>query len=112
MESTRQKKVSRLVQKELAIIFQKQAPVLLGNAIISVSIVRVSTDLRHANIFLSIFPAKNPEEALETIKKNCTMIRKNLAKTVRHQLRVVPELQFYLDDSSAYAEEIDRLLKK
>jgi len=112
MESTRQKKVSRLLQKELAIIFQKQAPTLLGNVIVSVSIVRISPDLGNANVFISIFPVKDPHDALEKIQKSCTMIRKNLAARVRNQLRIIPELQFYLDDSAAYAEEIDRLLKQ
>jgi ribosome-binding factor A len=112
MESTRQKKVSRLVQKELSVIFQQLTQEMLGNIMVSVTIVRISPDLSDANIFLSIFPADNPVEALKVVKSNTTMIRKKLGESVRNQLRIVPTLQFHLDDSAAYAEEIDRLLKK
>ena len=112
MESTRQKKVSRLVQKELSVIFQQLTQEILGNIMISVTIVRISPDLADANIFLSIFPVEAPVEALKVVKSNTTMIRKKLGESVRNQLRIVPTLQFHLDDSAAYAEEIDRLLKK
>ena len=112
MESTRQKKVSRLVQKELSVIFQQLTQEILGNIMVSVTIVRISPDLADANIFLSIFPVEAPVEALKVVKSNTTMIRKKLGESVRNQLRIVPTLQFHLDDSAAYAEEIDRLLKK
>jgi len=115
MESTRQKKVSRLVQKELSVIFQQLTQEILGNIMVSVTTVRVSPDLADANVFLSIFPVDNPVEALKVVKvvkSNTTMIRKKLGESVRNQLRIVPTLQFHLDDSAAYAEEIDRLLKK
>ena len=112
MESTRQKKVSRLVQKELSVIFQQLTQEILGNIMVSVTIVRISPDLADANIFLSIFPVEAPIEALKVVKSNTTMIRKKLGESVRNQLRIVPTLQFHLDDSAAYAEEIDRLLKK
>ena len=112
MESTRQKKVSRLVQKELSVIFQQYTQDILGNIMVSVTIVRVSADLADANIFLSIFPVADPSKALTIVKNNTNMIRKKLAESVRNQLRIVPALQFHLDDSAAYAEEINRLLKK
>ena len=112
MESTRQKKVSRLVQKELSVIFQQLTQEILGNIMVRVTIVRISPDLADANIFLSIFPVDNPAEALKVVKGSTTMIRKKLGESVRNQLRIVPTLQFHLDDSAAYAEEIDRLLKK
>ena len=112
MESTRQKKVSRLIQKELSVIFQQNTQEILGNIMVSLTIVRISPDLADANIFLSIFPVDDPEVALKVIKSNTVMIRKKLGESVRNQLRIVPTLQFHLDDSAAYAEEIDRLLKK
>ncbi|MBT3611800.1 MAG: 30S ribosome-binding factor RbfA [Flavobacteriales bacterium] len=112
MESTRQKKVSRLIQKELSVIFQQNTQEILENIMVSLTIVRISPDLADANIFLSIFPVDVPEAALKIIKNNTVMIRKKLGERVRHQLRIVPTLQFHLDDSAAYAEEIDRLLKK
>ena len=70
MESTRQKKVSRLLQKELSTILQKETPAFLGNVMVSVTIVRVSPDLANANIFLSIFPVDDPQEAMKLIKSN------------------------------------------
>ena len=112
MESTRQKKVSRLVQKELSVIFQQLPQEILGNIMVSVTIVRISPDLADANIFLSIFPVDDPIEALKVVKSSTIMIRKKLGESVRNQLRIVPTLQFHLDDSAAYAEEIDRLMNK
>ena len=112
MESTRQKKVSRLVQKELSVIFQKYTQEILGSIMVSVTIVRISPDLADANIFLSIFPVDDPSQALKIVKNNTTMIRRKLGESMRNQLRIVPALQFHLDDSAAYVEEIDRLLKK
>ena len=112
MESTRQKKVSRLVQKELSLIFQQYTQEILGKAMVSVTVVRISSDLADANVFLSIFPVESPIKALKIVKNYTTMIRKKLGARVRNQLRIVPTLQFYLDNSAAYTEEIDRLLKK
>ena len=112
METTRQKKVSRLLQKELSGIFQKEIPALLGNVMASVTIVRVSPDLANANVFVSIFPVDDPKDALKVIKTNSGLFRKYLGNSVRNQLRIVPIIEYFLDDSAAYAEEIDRLLKK
>jgi len=112
METTRQKKVSRLLQKELSNIFQKEIPALLGNVMASVTIVRVSPDLANANVFVSIFPVDDPKEALKVIKNNSRLFRKHLGNSVRNQLRIVPIIEYFLDDSAAYAEEIAKLLKK
>lgn len=112
METTRQKKVSRLLQKELSSIFHKEAPALIGSSMVSVTLVRVSPDLANANIYLSIFPVDEPMQALKIIKSNGSLIRKNLGKQIRNQLRIVPILEYFLDNSAAYAEEIDILLKK
>tara|TARA_X000001036_G_scaffold385658_1_gene380297 strand:- start:156 stop:494 length:339 start_codon:yes stop_codon:yes gene_type:complete len=112
MATTRQKKVSRLLQKELSAIFQQQAPLLLGNTMVTITILRVSPDLANANVFVSIFPVEDPEKALNTIKNHGKLFRKLLGNRVRHQLRIVPDLEYFLDDSAAYAEEIEKLLKK
>ena len=112
METTRQKKVSRLLQKELSIIFQKEVPLLLENTIVSVTIVRISADLANANVFISIFPVANPKDSLQVIKNNSSLFRKILGNSIRNQLRIVPIIEYFLDDSAAYYEEIDRLLKK
>ena len=112
METTRQKKVSKLIQKELSIIFQKEIHQFLGNILVTVTGVRVSPDLSVAKAYLSIFPVKNPAEALLILNDNKKIFRTLLGNSCRNQLRIVPELIFYLDDSAEYAEEIDRLLKK
>jgi len=112
MESTRQKKISRLLQKELATIFHKEAPALLGNFMYTVTTVRVSPDLSVAKVFLSIFPAKESQEVIRQAKQKAPFFRNLLAKKVRYQLRVIPELYIFLDDSADYADEINRLLKE
>ena len=112
MESTRQKKVARLVLKELSQIFNIESNNILGSIMISITAVRISPDLGYANIYLSVFPVTDPEDALDKIKKNGSLLRKKLGIAVRNQLRVVPELNFYIDDSAEYAEQIDNLLKK
>jgi ribosome-binding factor A len=107
METTRQKKVSKLIQKELSIIFQKEIYQFLGNILVTVTGVRVSPDLSVAKSYLSIFPVEKPEEALNILNENKKVFRKLLGNSCRHQLRIVPELVFYLDDSAEYAEEIE-----
>lgn len=112
MESTRQKKVSRLLQKELGDIFQKMR-MTFGGKMITVTIVRVSPDLALAKTYLSIFPHdKNDENTLESIRQRSAKIRNELGKKVKNQLRVVPELAFFIDDSLDYIDNIEELLKK
>ncbi len=110
-ESTRQKKINRLLQKEMGDIFLMQAKQMQGT-LISVSAVRVTPDLGLAKIYLSIFPSERGTELLENIKVNSKQIRHELGQRVRHQLRIVPELAFYIDDSLDYLERIDTLLKQ
>jgi len=112
METKRQKKVSKLIQKELSLIFQKEIPQYLGKILLTITLVRVSTDLSVSKVYLSIFPVENPKEAIKILNENKKSFRTLLGNNCRHQLRIVPELIFYLDDSAQYAEEIDRLLKK
>ena len=112
METTRQKKVARLVLKELSQIFNKETTNLIGSMMISITAVRISPDLAYANIYVSIFPVDDPFESLNQIKNNSSFFRKTLGSAVRNQLRIVPELNFFLDDSAEYAEEIESLLKK
>lgn len=111
MEGTRLSKVSRLLQKDLGDIFQKEGVSLFRGKIITVTSVRVSPDLGVAKVYISIFPTDKKEDILETVKVHSKQIRHELAQRVRHQLRVVPELIFYLDDSLDYIENIDKLLK-
>ena len=112
MQTTRQKKVSRLLQKELSSIFQKEIPGFLGNENASITIVRVSADLANANVYVSIFPVEEPKIALKKIQFNSGFFRKRLGERLRNKLRIIPIIEFFLDDSAAYAEEIDKLLKK
>lgn len=110
METTRQAKISRLLQKELSEIFRQQTAKTHG-VMISVSAVRVSPDLSIAKVYLSVFPSEKSQELLESIKHSAKTIRYDLAQKVRFQLRKTPELAFYLDDSLDYLENIDNLLK-
>ena len=111
MESTRQKKVARQIQKDLAEILLLKSSTILSGALISVSKVRLSPDLSYAKVFLSVFPVTDSALFLKTINQFSSEIRYELGKRVRNQLRVVPELAFYIDDSIDYAENIDRLLR-
>ena len=111
METTRQSKISRLIQKDLSDIFQNETRKTHGT-LISVSVVRVSPDLSVAKAYLSIFPPEKSQEILESIQNNARSIRYELAKRVRFQLRKTPELMFFLDDSLDYIENIDTLLIK
>ena len=111
METTRQNKIARLLQKELGEIFLAETRKMQG-VIISVSIVRVSPDLSVAKVYLSIFPSEKGKELLEYIRENAKSVRYELASRVRFQLRKTPELISYLDDSLDYIENIDSLLKK
>ncbi len=109
MESTRQQKISRLLQKEISEIFRMQTAKTRG-VIVSVSSVRVSPDLSLAKAYLSIFPSEKAQEIIEGINASRKTIRYELAQRVRMQLRKTPELMFYLDDSLDYLDNIDKLL--
>lgn len=109
METKRQAKIARLIQRELSEIFRRQTAVM-GGVIVSVSAVRVTPDLSIAKAYLSIFPPEKSAEILENIKKQAKTVRYELAQAVKEVLRKCPELQFYLDDSLDYIENIDRLL--
>ncbi len=110
MDSTRQNKIARLIQKELGDIFLKMTKETRG-VLVSVSIVRVSPDLGIAKAYLSVFPSEKGNEIVETLNQNSKNIRFELGNRVRHQLRIIPELRFYIDDSLDYIEHIDNLLK-
>ncbi len=109
MESTRQAKISRLIQKELSEIFRQQTAKLRG-VIVSVSSVRVSPDLSSSHAYLSVFPSAKAQEVIDSINASGKTVRYELAQRVRYQLRRTPELIFHLDDSLDYIENIDNLL--
>ena len=111
MQETRQNKIARLLQKELSVIFQEQTRSLHG-VMVSVTRVKVSPDLSICTAYLSIFPSEKVEELIQNITKNEKQIRYELGTRVRYQLRIIPELRFFIDDSLDYIERIDSLLKK
>lgn len=112
MSSTRQNKVARLVQKDLADIFQREGSVLARGVILTVTEVKMSPDLGVAKIYLSMFPKNDREKHLKKINENKRALRGKLGLKLKHQLRIVPELIFYIDDTLERAARIDELLKK
>ena len=112
MDSTRQLKVSRLIQKELGEIFLKEVKTVFGNAMITVTQVRVSPDLSIARVYVSLFNAPDTKKLLKEIQANTKDIRTQLAIRIKKQVRIIPDLVFFLDDSLDYALRIDELLKK
>ncbi|MCZ2443087.1 MAG: 30S ribosome-binding factor RbfA [Flavobacteriales bacterium] len=109
MESTRQLKVARLIQKVISQILIKEGSGIYGHMMVSVTMVRISPDLSVAKIYLSIFGAASPKQVIESLNKHKPHIRFLLGAELKKQLRIIPELIFYYDDSAEYAEKIDRL---
>ena len=110
MQETRQNKIARLLQKELSLIFQEQTRAMHG-VMVSVTRTNISPDLSICTAYLSIFPSERGEELLQNITRNEKQIRYELGTRIRHQMRIVPELRFFIDDSLDYIERIDKLLK-
>ena len=111
MESTRLKKISRLLQRELSDIFQREARTLFHGKMITVTVVRVSPDLGIAKVYLSFFPLKEDDDPIAIVNEHAWNIKSELSSRVKHQLRKLPELHYYLDDSLDYIDNINRLLK-
>ena len=111
MQETRQNKIARLLQKELSVIFQEQTRAMHG-VMVSVTRTKVSPDMSICTAYLSIFPSERGEEILANIERSNQQIRYALGQRVRYQLRIVPELRFFIDDSLDYIDRIDQLLKK
>ena len=108
--SIRQQKVGRLIQKELADYFQRESRGFYKGKLISVTNVRITRDLSIARAYLSVFPSEGAEELLKDIRIRTRTIRGNIGKKVGRQLRIVPEMEFYIDDSLDYIDNINRLL--
>ena len=111
METTRQSKISRLIQKELGEIFRVQTAKMHG-VIVSVCSVKVSPDLSIARAYLSVFPSEKATEILDSVRESAKTVRYELAARTRYQLRRCPELEFFIDDSLDYLERIDQLLQE
>jgi ribosome-binding factor A len=110
MDTKRQQKVARQIQKDLSEIFQKDLNGQFDGAFVTITEVRVTPDLSLARIHLSVLLAKNSNWLLEAIREKTKHIRNLLGQRIRHQLRIVPDLQFFLDDSAEYAAKMDALI--
>jgi len=110
METTRQQKIARLIQKDLGMLFQQLGHSTFEGAMITVTKVHVTRDLSLAKIYLSLFATKNKAELLSKIREHTREIRHQLAAKTKHQLRFVPDLHFFEDDSLDYIDNIDHLL--
>ena len=111
METTRQQKVARQIQKDISDILSKEAAGLVRGTMVTVTVVRMSPDLGYAKIYISVFPFAKSEEVMASLEQNVWMIRKALGTRIRNQLKSVPELAFFIDDSLEYIDNIETLLK-
>ena len=111
METTRQNKIARLIQKELSDMFQRQTAAMRG-VLVSVSTCRISPDMSVCRAYLSVFPSERADEIVGNINANVKPVRYELGNRVRTQLRIIPELKFFVDDSLDYDEHIGQLLGK
>lgn len=111
-ESTRQLKVSKELQKYMAEIIRSKGMAAFGGAMVSVSGVKISPDLSVAKIYVSVFPSEKAESVMSLLEENSKGLRGELGNKVAKQLRIVPEITFYLDNSLDYVAHIEELLKK
>ncbi|MEO8795839.1 MAG: 30S ribosome-binding factor RbfA [Daejeonella sp.] len=112
MESKRQQKFAGVIQKDLAEIFQREGMNYLPNTMITVTKVRISPDLAVARVYLSFFNSANNTLSLNTIKLHAGEIRYKLGSRIKDQARIVPQLDFFLDDTSDYVERMDKIFDK
>ena len=110
-ETTRQQKVARQIQKDLAEIIRARGMAAYDGALVTVSGVKISPDLAVAKVYVSIFPSAKAQDVMQRLEDETSRLRGELGRRVAKQLRIVPELAFYLDDSLDYVEHIDELLK-
>ena len=112
MESKRQQKFAGVIQKDLAEIFQREGMNFLPNIMVTITKVRVTTDLAIARVYLSFFNSDNNTLALNTIKSHASEIRYKLGSRIKDQARIVPQLEFFVDDTSEYVERMDKIFDK
>ena len=111
METTRQQKIAKQIQKDVAEIFQKEGAAVVRGALVTVTAVRVSPDFGYAKIYVSVFPFERSAGMMKTLEQQNWFIRRALGQRIRNQLKNVPEIQFFLDDSLEYIEHIEQALK-
>ena len=112
METTRQPKIARQIQRDIADIFQKEGRDLLRGTLVTVTEVRVSPDFNYAKIYVSIFPFDKAPEPMAVLDKQNRFIRRELGRRIKDQLKSVPEIQFFLDDSLEYIEHLEQAMKE
>ena len=108
--ATRQQKIARQIQKDMADIFARELAGKLRGVMTTVTTVRVSPDFGYAKIYVSVFPFGEAQRVMQTLDEESWMVRRSLGQRIRHQLKVVPEVQFFLDDSLEYIENIERAM--
>jgi len=111
MENTRQQRIGRQIQRDMAEIFAREGAEIVRGSMVTVTAVRMSPDLGYARIYLSVFPFENNAAVMQAVGSNAWLLRRELGRRIKDQLRTVPELQFFLDDSLEYIERIDRTLQ-
>ncbi|WP_448702125.1 30S ribosome-binding factor RbfA [Mucilaginibacter sp. AW1-3] len=112
MESKRQQKFAGVIQEDLAVIFQREGMSFLPNTLVTITKVRVTPDLALARVFLSFFNNVNTQSALQTIKLHASEIRYKLGARIKDQVRIIPQLEFFVDDTSEYVERMDKIFDK
>ena len=108
--TTRQQKIARQIQKDTADIFARELAAKLRGVMTTVTTVRVSPDFGYAKIYVSVFPFGEAQRVMQILDEESWLVRRSLGQRIRHQLKVVPELQFFLDDSLEYIENIERAM--
>jgi ribosome-binding factor A len=112
MESKRQQKFAGVIQQDLAAIFQREGAAYLPNTLVTITKVRVTPDLAIARIFLSFLNNQNVQLALQTIKSHASEIRYKLGARIKDQVRIIPQLEFFVDDTNEYVDRMDRIFEK
>lgn len=112
MESKRQQKFAGVIQEDLAAIFQREGMNFLPNTLVTITKVRVTPDLAIARIFLSFFNNANNQQALQSLKLHASEIRYKLGARIKDQVRIIPQLEFFIDDTSEYVERMDKIFDK
>jgi ribosome-binding factor A len=112
MESKRQQKFAGVIQQDLAAIFQREGMHFLPNTLVTITKVRVTPDLAIARVFLSFFNGADNQQSLQTVKSHASEIRYKLGARIKDQVRVIPQLEFFIDDTSDYVERMDKIFDK
>ena len=112
MESKRQQKFAGVIQQDLAAIFQREGMNFLPNTLVTITKVRVTPDLALARVFLSFFNNSNTQLALQTVKSHTSEIRYKLGARIKDQVRIIPQLEFFVDDTNEYVERMDKIFDR